>query len=87
MKVMRILVIEDDVEAANYLVKAFREEGHVADHAADGLDGYAAAPDTIDSRDEHAVGNGMRTLDRLPGVVLRLAMLFFLARYAAIAVG
>jgi two-component system OmpR family response regulator len=45
MKVMRILVIEDDVEAANYLVKAFREEGHVADHAADGLDGYAAARD------------------------------------------
>jgi two-component system, OmpR family, response regulator len=43
MKTMRILVIEDDVEAANYLVKAFREEGHVADHAADGLDGYAAA--------------------------------------------
>jgi two-component system OmpR family response regulator len=45
MKLMRILVIEDDVEAANYLVKAFREEGHVADHAADGLDGYAAARD------------------------------------------
>ena len=45
MKAMRILVIEDDVEAANYLVKAFREEGHIADHAADGLDGYAAARD------------------------------------------
>jgi two-component system OmpR family response regulator len=40
---MRILVIEDDPEAAAYLVKALREAGHVADHAADGLDGYAMA--------------------------------------------
>ncbi|MFL5165548.1 MAG: response regulator, partial [Microvirga sp.] len=38
---MRILIIEDDREAASYIVKAFREAGHVADHAADGLDGYA----------------------------------------------
>ena len=43
MSSMRILVIEDDSEAAAYLVKAFREFGHVADHAADGLDGYAKA--------------------------------------------
>src|SRR5215211_5746439 len=41
MPAMRILIIEDDREAASYLVKAFREAGHVADHAADGLDGYA----------------------------------------------
>ena len=40
---MRILIIEDDREAAAYLVKAFRESGHVADHAADGLDGYSMA--------------------------------------------
>ena len=40
---MKILVIEDDAEAAAYLVKAFREAGHLADHAADGLDGYAQA--------------------------------------------
>jgi two-component system OmpR family response regulator len=40
---MRILIIEDDREAASYLVKAFREAGYVADHAADGLDGYAMA--------------------------------------------
>ncbi len=43
MPPMRILIIEDDREAAAYLVKAFREAGHVADHAADGLDGYALA--------------------------------------------
>jgi len=42
-RLMRILIIEDDKEAASYLVKAFREAGHVADHAADGLDGYAMA--------------------------------------------
>ncbi|MFV0279221.1 MAG: response regulator transcription factor [Rhodoblastus sp.] len=40
---MRLLVIEDDSEAAAYLVKAFREQGHLCDHAADGLDGYARA--------------------------------------------
>ena len=40
---MRILIIEDDREAASYLTKALREAGHVADHAADGLDGYALA--------------------------------------------
>ena len=40
---MRILIIEDDREAASYLTKAFREAGHVADHAADGLEGYAMA--------------------------------------------
>jgi two-component system OmpR family response regulator len=40
---MRLLIIEDDREAADYLVKAFREVGHVADHAADGEDGLALA--------------------------------------------
>jgi two-component system OmpR family response regulator len=45
MEPMRILLIEDDSDAAAYLVKAFREAGHVADHAADGLEGYAMARD------------------------------------------
>lgn len=40
---MRLLIVEDDAEAAAYLTKAFREVGHVADHAADGLQGYAMA--------------------------------------------
>src|SRR3954465_6252361 len=43
MPAMRILIIEDDRQAASYLVKAFREAGHVAADAADGLDGYAIA--------------------------------------------
>jgi two-component system OmpR family response regulator len=40
---MRILLIEDDKEAAAYLVKAFRESGHSIDHAADGVAGYDLA--------------------------------------------
>src|SRR5215204_2325858 len=42
---MRLLIIEDDRDAADYLVKAFREVGHVADHSADGEDGLAFALD------------------------------------------
>ena len=41
--VMRILVIEDDGDASAYIVKAFRELGHTADSAGNGLDGYALA--------------------------------------------
>src|SRR5713226_4045971 len=42
---MRLLVIEDDRDAADYLVKAFREVGHIADAAHDGEDGLAMALD------------------------------------------
>jgi two-component system OmpR family response regulator len=42
---MRLLIIEDDRDAADYLVKAFREVGHVADAAHDGEDGLALALD------------------------------------------
>ncbi len=42
---MRILLIEDDREAAAYLSKALREAGHIADHAADGEIGAAMAGD------------------------------------------
>lgn len=40
---MRVLVIEDDLEAAAYLVKGLRESGHTVDHAADGDDGLTLA--------------------------------------------
>ena len=40
---MRILIIEDDKDAAAYLTKAFREAGHGVDHAADGVSGYDLA--------------------------------------------
>ena len=42
---MRLLIIEDDRDAADYLAKAFREVGHVADHAPDGEEGLALALD------------------------------------------
>src|SRR5712691_7539870 len=44
---MRLLIIEDDRDAADYLVKAFREVGHVADHAGDGEDGLGLALDGL----------------------------------------
>src|SRR5258708_14434346 len=40
---MRLLIIEDDRESADYLVKAFREVGYVADQASDGEEGLAVA--------------------------------------------
>ena len=40
---MRILVLEDDREAAAYLVKGLKESGHMADHAMDGDEGLEMA--------------------------------------------
>ncbi|WP_274706809.1 response regulator transcription factor [Allorhizobium sonneratiae] len=40
---MKILVIEDDLEAAAYMTKAFREAGIIADHASDGESGLFMA--------------------------------------------
>jgi two-component system, OmpR family, response regulator len=42
-QVMKILIIEDDREAANYLSKAFAEAGHMIDLAADGDSGFSLA--------------------------------------------
>ncbi|MGJ3262747.1 MAG: response regulator, partial [Salinarimonas sp.] len=40
---MKILIVEDDREAAAYLAKGLREAGHAVDHVETGLDGYALA--------------------------------------------
>lgn len=40
---MKILLIEDDREAASYLIKALDESGHITHHASDGETGYAMA--------------------------------------------
>ncbi len=46
---MRILVIEDDAEAAAYLTKGLRESGYLVEHAADGMDGlYMATSEDFD---------------------------------------
>src|ERR1700716_2239458 len=42
---MRLLIVEDDRDAADYLCKAFREVGHMAETARDGEEGLALALD------------------------------------------
>lgn len=45
----RILVVEDDTDTAEYLLKSLREEGYVVEHAADGRDGlYLASAGAFD---------------------------------------
>jgi two-component system OmpR family response regulator len=62
---MRILVIEDDREAAAYLVKGLIESGHVADQAADGEAGLDLAREQV-----HDVLIVDRMLPRLDGLAL-----------------
>jgi len=40
---MKLLVVEDDREAAAFLVKGLKESGHAVDHAADGREGLMLA--------------------------------------------
>ena len=40
---MRILVVEDDRQAAAYLVKGLKESGYTVDHAPDGAEGLFLA--------------------------------------------
>jgi two-component system OmpR family response regulator len=42
---MRLLIVEDDRDASDYIVRAFREVGHLADQAADGEEGLQLALD------------------------------------------
>lgn len=44
---MRVLVVEDDREAASWLVKGLKEAGHVADLASDGETGLALAREGV----------------------------------------
>lgn len=47
---MKLLLIEDDKEAAKYLIKGLREQGYVIDHAASGKEGlFLAASETYDA--------------------------------------
>src|SRR3954447_26935227 len=36
---MKLLLIEDDLQAAEYLIKGLRESGYLVEHSADGKDG------------------------------------------------
>jgi len=40
---VHVLLIEDDTEAARFVVKSLRDSGYTVDHAADGRDGLARA--------------------------------------------
>jgi two-component system OmpR family response regulator len=60
---MRILVIEDDRDAAAYLVKGLTESGHVADLATDGEEGLALAREGV-----HDVMIVDRMLPKLDGL-------------------
>ena len=62
---MRILVIEDDAEAAAFLAKGLREAGHVVDHAIDGEAGFSMA--TAGDYDAYVID---RMLPKLDGVSL-----------------
>ena len=44
---MRILVVEDDKDAASWLVKGLKESGHVVDHASDGEQGLGMASEAL----------------------------------------
>jgi two-component system OmpR family response regulator len=46
----RVLVVEDDADTADYILKGLREEGFTAEHAADGRDGlYLASSSDFDA--------------------------------------
>ncbi len=46
-QIMRVLVIEDDRDAASWLLKGLKESGHLVDHAADGEQGLALAREGV----------------------------------------
>jgi two-component system, OmpR family, response regulator len=47
---MKVLLIEDDVESAKYLMKGLREQNYVVDHSANGKDGlFLAASEKYDA--------------------------------------
>lgn len=60
---MRLLIIEDDAEAAAYLARGLSESGHIADHAARGVDGLHLA--TSECYDAAIVDRMLPDLDGL----------------------
>ncbi|OLN29016.1 response regulator in two-component regulatory system with PhoQ [Desulfovibrio sp. DV] len=47
---MRVLIVEDDQDAAAYMVKGLKESGYVVDHVADGREAlYRVAAETYDA--------------------------------------
>ncbi len=81
---MRTLVIEDDIETANYIAKGLKEHGHAVDQAIDGKDGLFMALendyDTIildrmlPALDGLSVLAALRSSDRQTPVIILSAM-------------
>ena len=78
---MRVLVIEDDREAAGFLLKALKESGHFAEHAGDGEAGLELAGEArfdvliidrmLPKRDGLSVIEALRkAADRTPVLIL-----------------
>ncbi|MBI1776127.1 MAG: response regulator transcription factor [Proteobacteria bacterium] len=80
---MRILVIEDDRQAAAYLVKGLRESGYTVDHAATGPDGlHLATTERYDAIivDRMLPGiDGLLIVEALRGAGNKTPMLFLSA--------
>jgi two-component system OmpR family response regulator len=53
---MRLLLVEDDTEVANYLIKGLKENGFVVDYASDGKEGLFLAT---------SEGYGVMIIDRM----------------------
>ncbi|WP_029005794.1 response regulator transcription factor [Azorhizobium doebereinerae] len=62
---MKVLLIEDDAETADYILRGLREHGHSVDHAQDGQDGLLLA-----MRDIHDTLVVDRMLPELDGIAL-----------------
>jgi two-component system OmpR family response regulator len=81
---MRLLIVEDDREAADYLKKALREAGHMAEVANDGEAGLAMALDDsfdvlvvdrmLPKRDGLAVVSELRTRGKTTPVLILSAL-------------
>jgi len=66
---MRLLLIEDDLQAAEYLVKGLRESGYCVEHSPDGRDGLEKA-----SRGPYDVIVADRQLPYLDGLAIITAL-------------
>jgi two-component system OmpR family response regulator len=60
---MRLLLVEDDTEVANYLTKGLKENGFVVDHASDGKEGLFLA--TSEGYDVMIIDRMLPALDGL----------------------